>query len=227
MDKTRVFNADCLPAMREFPDKYFDLAIVDPPYGIGIVAPGKRTLGKLQPGLTKYKSANWDLVIPSIEYFDELFRVSGNQIIFGGNYFAHLLPPSKGWIVWDKPQPDGVSFAQAELMWSSFDISIKRYGGAKRSEIGNCVSNNNQLAQINAKIHPTQKPKSLYKWLLKNYAKEGDKILDTHLGSGSSRIAAYDMGFRFWGYELDVDYFNAQEKRFQQHKAQLKLFEVK
>jgi len=220
-----LLNIDCMEYMSTVPDKFFDLAIVDPPYGINIVAPGKRSLGKRkgQPGWTNYKSANWDTAIPDETYFKELVRVSKHQIIWGGNYFTSFLPPSKGWIVWSKPQPDGVSFAQAELAWSSFEISIKRFDGAKRSEIGNCVSNNKRVAAANAKIHPTQKPISLYKWLLKMYAKEGMKILDTHLGSGSIAIACHDYKFELTACEIDADYFEATCKRFSNHIQQSSL----
>jgi site-specific DNA-methyltransferase (adenine-specific) len=142
------------------------------------------------------------------QYFDELFRISKNQIIWGGNYFA--LPANKCFIIWDKGQPEGVSFAMCEYAWSSFNSVAKIFKTRTQGQ--------------KERFHPTQKPTKLYKWLLTNYAKQGDKILDTHLGSGSSRIAAYDMGFDFWGYELDTEYFEAQEKRFNNFKMQGKLF---
>lgn len=141
----------------------------------------------------------------------------------GGNYFTDKLPPSKGWIVWDKHQPEGVSFAQAELAFSSFNISAKIFE-CSRSEIGNTVGNNKRLAKVNSKIHPTQKPVVLYKWLLSKYAKQGDKIIDTHAGSCSSLIACMDMGFEFIGFEIDSDYCVAATKRMEEYKAQLKLF---
>lgn len=211
MPKSEVFNQDCLEGMKQFPDKHFELAIVDPPYGIGIVAPGKRHYGirKSVTPRTIYKSAGWDNIRPSKEYFFELARVSHHRIIWGANYFVEQLPPSPGWIIWDKNQPLEVSFAMAELAYTSFDRSAKVFYQTRGSE---------------KKIHPTQKPVALYKWLLKNYAKPGDKILDTHLGSGSSRIAAYEMGFDFTGYELDKDYFDASCKRFEQYRSQLKMF---
>jgi site-specific DNA-methyltransferase (adenine-specific) len=146
----------------------------------------------------------WD-VVPSSEYFSELFRVSKNQIIWGGNYFN--LPPYRCPIIWDKLQPVP-NFSAIELAWSSFDQPSKIF---KQRQAG-FISEK--------KIHPTQKPTKLYKWLLSNYAKPGDRILDTHLGSGSSRIAAYDMGFEFWGYEIDKAYFDMQEKRFLQFRSQ-------
>jgi site-specific DNA-methyltransferase (adenine-specific) len=205
-DKTRVFNADCLPAMKEYPDNYFDLAIVDPPFGIGA--------GKEKPhnGWADHGIKEWDNEQPSPDYFTELFRVSKNTIIWGANHFGNM-PPSPCWIVWDKGQRE-FSLADAELAWASFNTSVRVFDYSR----GRANQEN--------KIHSCQKPVALYKWLLKNYAKEGDKILDTHLGSQSSRIAAFDMGFDFTGYELDKDYFEAGNKRFEQHKSQLKLFPV-
>lgn len=189
---------DCMEGMKKFPDKYFELAIVDPPYGIDKQLRGGRKFGKL------YKKKGWDKAPPQI-YFDELFRVSKNQIIWGGNYFC--LGKTRGFIIWDK-QNDNRCFSECEFAWSSFDCVARifrmRFIGKKDSE------------------HPTEKPIALYKWLIKNYANEWDKILDTHLGSGSSRIAAYDMGFDFTGYELDKDYFEAQEQRFKQFISQQK-----
>lgn len=204
---SEVRNIDCMVAMKEFSDKFFELAIVDPPYGIGA--------SEMQMGLGKKKwnkGKRWDEMTPTEEYFSELYRISINQIIWGGNHF--ILPLSRGWIFWDKDVQPTLSFSSGELAWTSFDSVLKKaaieYSGFRGKD--------------GDKIHPTQKPIALYKWLLKNYAKEGDKILDTHLGSGSSRIAAYDMGFDFWGYELDADYFKASEKRFHEFKAQQKLF---
>jgi site-specific DNA-methyltransferase (adenine-specific) len=200
--------------MKNIPDKFFDLAVVDPEYGIGI-AKRNGSIGqkKGQGKLTRYRSKDWDSKPPDKKYFDELFRVSKNQIIFGANYFSQYLPPSKGWIVWDKKQPEGVSFAMAELVFTSFNISVKTFS-CSRAYIGNKVANNDKLAQKWIKIHPTQNPIPLYAWILKNYANAGDKILDTHLGSGSSRIAAYKLGFDFYATEIDNEYFEAQEQRF-------------
>lgn len=209
--------------MARYPDNYFELAIIDPPYGIG--AANKTTIGKRKNScvVTKYKKKNWDSVIPPAEYFSELFRVSKNQIIFGANYFTHFLPPSMGWFVYDKRQPENFSMAHAELAFTSFNRAV-RMKGFKRNEVQNCVSNNKKIALVNAKIHPTQKPVALYKWLLTNYAKEGDKILDTHLGSFSSVIACLDMGFEITGCELDKEYFENGMKRVNTFKQQLKLF---
>ena len=211
-------NRDCMEAMAEFPDKFFDLAIVDPPYGINApnqsATPAQRKKGakRLNEGGGKLKNRtlnkskiDWDNSTPDNKYFKELFRVSKNQVIWGANYFE--MPPTRGIICWDKVQP-WENFSQIEYAWTSFDFPAKLFRFDNRT---------------GDKIHPTQKPVKLYKWLLMNYAKEGYKILDTHLGSGSSRIAAYDMGFDFWGYEIDADYFRDQEKRFRQHTSQLTL----
>lgn len=194
-----VRNQDCMEFMKEFPDKYFELAIVDPPYGIGISS---------NPVRQKQGKKEWDNEIPSTDYFTELRRVSTHQIIWGGNYFG--LDASQGFVIWDKRQPENFSLAMCEYAWSSIQSPAKMFRLSVLSE--------------SDKIHPTQKPIALYKWLLDKYAKEGDKILDTHLGSGSSRIAAYLMGFDFWGCEIDKDYFEAQEKRFKEQTAQGTLF---
>lgn len=204
MMKSEVFNTDCLEAMRAMPDKAFDLAIVDPPYGIGVDNMTMFDGAKIQSRHKEYSD-----VVPSNEYFTELRRVSANQIIWGGNYFE--LPATRCVIAWDKIQE--FSGADFELAWTSFDRPAKSFRMARATAYGLGT------------IHPTQKPIVLYKWLLQNYAKVGDTILDTHLGSGSSRIAAYDLGFDFTGYELDKDYFEAQEKRFADHIAQPKLWE--
>ncbi len=205
--ENKVYNEDCIIGMQRYPDKYFDLAIVDPPYGINInVSMGRRKGDKKS---NYHKFAGNDNSIPNKEYFNELFRVSKNQIIWGGNYMTEFLNPSPCWLLWDKGFSEDVTFAQFELAWTSFTSSAKKF--------------DKHPSQIN-RIHPTQKPISLYKWLLDKYAKQGDKILDTHLGSGSSRIACYDYKFEFVGFELDTDYYNAQEIRFKNHIQQLTLF---
>lgn len=209
--KSEAFNSDCMEYMKQCRDKQFDLAIVDPSYGIEEMTGTNPAAGR---GKLKHRALNreekkfnqWDKS-PSKEYFDELFRVSKNQIIFGGNYFD--LPPTRGFIVWDKCQPFQ-SFSACEFAWTSFTVPAKIFRFDNRTS---------------GKIHPTQKPVELYKWILATFAKSGDSILDTHLGSGSSRIAAYDMGFEFTGTEIDTDYFNAQESRFNEHRQQLSLFE--
>ena len=208
---SEVYNMDCVAGMREYPDKYFDLAIVDPPYGIG----AENHAGNAENGWKQWDKKNWDSSIPNEEYFTELFRVSKNQIIWGGNYFANLLPNSQAWIFWDKGQRN-FSLADGELCWTSFKKSLRVFEMARakaKASIGY------------EKIHPTQKPIELYEFCL-NFAKleQGDKILDTHLGSGSSRIAAYRNGFHFIGFELDKDYYEAQEKRFKTELMQPRLF---
>lgn len=197
-----AYNVDCMEYMRDLPDKEFDLAVVDPPYGIGITKSGR---------LKKYNLNNtkWDNKTPDGNYFSELFRVSKNQIIWGGNYFN--LPPTRCFLIWDKKQPEDVSFASCEFAWASFDQSAKTFYYST-------------LHDADFRIHPTQKPVALYSWIYKRYAKQGYKIIDTHLGSGSSRIAAYDAGLDFVGCEIDPDYFKAQEERFQRHTAQENLF---
>ena len=209
--KSEAFNIDCMEYMKQCRDKQFDLVIVDPPYGIEEMTGTNPAAGR---GKLKHRVFNreekkfnqWDKS-PSKEYVDELFRVSKNQIIFGGNYFD--LPPTRGFIVWDKCQPFQ-SFSACEFAWTSFTVPAKIFRFDNRTS---------------GKIHPTQKPVELYKWILATFAKSGDSILDTHLGSGSSRIAAYDMGFDFVGTEIDTDYFQSQEARFNEYRQQLSLFE--
>jgi site-specific DNA-methyltransferase (adenine-specific) len=218
VDKTQCFNRDCLSAMREFPDKYFELAIVDPPYGIGTFtishttqSDGRRTKNKK----TYDDGYLWNESIPHDEYFQELQRVSKDQIIWGANYY-NCFNADGGSIVWYKGDAtETLSRCEIASVSSQKKVSFIHI---------NWQSGFYRTAKEGIQIHPCQKPVALYKWLLKNYAKEGDKILDTHLGSGSSRIAAFDMGFEFWGYELDQEYFEASCKRFNQHKAQLTLF---
>ena len=208
-----AYNADCLSAMREMPDNAFDLAVVDPPYGIGVDGQIERYDFKNPKHSRKgHTQKDWDKSIPPKEYFDELFRVSRNQIVWGANYFVeHMHEGHKGWIVWDKGQRD-LTMSDCELAYSSFDVPTRVF-----------VLNRVALLQEGT-IHPTQKPVALYRWVLDRYAKSGDKILDTHLGSGSSRIAAYDAGLDFVGYEIDETYFRLQEERFARHTAQMNLF---
>ena len=204
LELNRLYNMDCMEGMKQFPDKYFELAIVDPPYGIDVTSMNMGGRNTVKPDQTKI----WDKSIPADEYFEELFRVSKNQIIWGGNYFH--LPPTRGFIIWDKGEMMyGRSFAECEFAWTSFDASARIY-----------KLNPTQLDRI----HPTQKPIKLYKWLLTNYAKQGDKILDTHVGSASSLIACYDYGFDFIGFEIDKDYYEAAQKRLQAVMSQVSMF---
>jgi len=205
-DKIEITNEDNMDLMSRYPDKYFDLAIVDPPYGINA---GKMTMGSGKHKFSKDKC--WDEEIPNREYFDELFRVSKNQIIWGGNYFTEYLHPTPHWLIWDKKNPN-LSFAEGEMAWVRNGKNLRIY--AKYS------------AQVEngGKIHPTQKFVKLYEWQLINYAQEGDKILDTHLGSGSIAIACHNLGFELTACELDKDYFEASIKRIKQHINQQRLF---
>jgi len=202
-----LLHIDCMEYMATLPDKTFDLAIVDPPYGIGVNISIGRRKGDKKSDYHKFYGN--DSAIPDCNYFIELKRVSLNQIIWGGNYMTDHLQPSPCWLMWDKGFSEDVTFAQFELAWTSFKSSAKKY--------------NYNAAKNNNRIHPTQKPVALYKWILHNYAKPGDKILDTHLGSGSSAIAAHKMGFDFVGCELDKDYYDAACKRFKEQTMQLSL----
>ncbi len=205
-----VHNSDCNLGMKQYPNNHFDLAVVDPPYGIG-EGGGNTSRHHSQ---AKYKISNWDNEPPSQEYFNELIRVSKNQIIWGANHFISRIPyDSSCWIFWDKDRFG--DFADGELAWTSFKTAVRKYkftwdGFRKQIKCD--------------RIHPTEKPVQLYRWILENYAKPGDKILDTHMGSQSSRIAAWDMGFDYEGYEVDKDYFEDGNKRFEAFKSQLVMF---
>lgn len=219
MSESKVILGDCMEVMKGYPDKYFDLAIVDPPYGIERfkTAQNETTGVYAKRGSWKVGDAeNWNNEKPSKEYFEQLFRVSKNQIIWGANNFE--LPTTEYFCVWDKQQymPN---FASAELAWVS--MGLKKPAKVFRYSIH---QENANREKEGGKFHPTQKPIKLYEWLLMNYAKEGDKILDTHLGSGSSRIAADKAGLDFTGIEIDIDYFDASVKRFNNYKMQQKLF---
>lgn len=205
----RLFNADNIELMKQAPDGYFELAIVDPPYGINI----NNNIGRRKGDKSSdYKKVTWDDSPPTKEYFDELFRASKNQIIWGANHFVELINKNSScWIVWDKLFSEDVSFASVELAWSSFTTVCKRL---------------NLSSQQQGRLHPTQKPVALYKWLLQNYAKQGDKILDTHAGSFSIGIACEEMGFSLDAMELDTDYYNQSWERFERHLRQPRLFTV-
>lgn len=198
--------------MARYPDGYFDLAIVDPPYGID-VANMNMGIGKSKKASKtknrKWQKKHWDASKPNEIFFTELFRISKNQIIWGGNYFN--LPAFNHFIVWDKKIPPGLSFSDCELAWTSFNRSQK-------------IFRHSVYLDKDDKNHPTQKPVALYKWLLSNYAKPGDKILDTHLGSGSIAIACHDYGYDLTACELDPEYYAAAMKRLDAHRAQGRLF---
>jgi site-specific DNA-methyltransferase (adenine-specific) len=195
---SEVYHQDCMDFLKEKPDKFWNLAIVDPEFGIGISRSPRLVTDK---GLL---AKTWDDKPVSMDYFDELFRVSRHQIVWGGNYYN--LGITKHCIIWDKRQPEDFSFGMFDFAWTSFDRPNKMFRYSVMNEQN--------------KIHPTQKPVALYQWLLKHYAKKGDKILDTHLGSGSSRIAAYKMNYDFWATELDRTYFDDSCERFEKAISQ-------
>lgn len=210
LELNKLYNMDCMEGMKQFPDKYFELAIVDPPYGIARF--GNRV--ELSNRICKEAKINkWDIK-PTQEYFDELFRVSKNQIIWGANNFT--LPNTEYFIIWDKEQTVD-NFASAEYAWTNCKMPAKVF----RYSIHKVMQ---ERKQDGGKIHPTQKPIALYKWLLKNYAKKGDKILDTHVGSASSLIACYQMNFDYIGFEIDKEYFEKAQKRIADEMAQISLF---
>ena len=200
------YNMDCIEGMKQFPDKYFDLAIVDPPYGININNNIGRRKGDKK---SNYPKAYWDNTTPDKSYFDELFRISKNQIIWGGNYFQ--LPPTKCFIVWRKPQiSEDVSFAMVEYAWTSFNQTAKEWIG---------------MSNEADRIHATQKPVALYEWIINHYAKEGDIILDTHVGSASSLIACHNTNHKFVGFELDPIYYKKAKERLDAELAQTNIFD--
>ena len=234
------YNMDCMEGMKEFPDKYFDLAIVDPPYGDGVAlgrtehdsVRGSRGTsihqlnnagkwatdprrqmggwstknGRNMGNEIRKKIVAWD-VAPGDDYFKELFRISRNQVIWGGNYFN--LPPTRGFLIWRKTNvPQQFTMAMAEYAWMSFQQNAKVFDYSAVGQEG--------------RFHPTQKPVALYKWILQNYAKPGDKILDTHVGSASSLIACYDMGFDYVGFEIDEEYYKQAKKRLDEEMAQIR-----
>ncbi len=228
-----VFNSDCVEGMKQFPDKYFDLAVVDPPYGIKADRSFVRKTPAIDPRngrpiITKPKKVGtWDNERPKPEYFIELQRVSKNQIIWGGNYFADLLPPKSCWIVWDKVN-GGSDQADCELAWTSFNTAVRQLeymwciAQGESAVNGRRAQGNNNLWE--KKYHPTQKPVILYDWLYKNYAEEGMKVLDTHLGSGSNRISAHKYKMDFTAFEIDKEYFDKQEQRYRDFISQTTLF---
>ena len=213
----QITNEDNMELMKRYPDKYFDLAIVDPPYGIGEDGAKNHSRGKVTKA-TKYTAKDWDKRPPEKEYFLELQRVSKNQIIFGANHFIELIPKANSscWIVWNKLNTG--DFADCELAWTSFNTAVRKFDFMWNGMLQGDMKNKEK------RIHPTQKPRRLYEWILLNYAKGGNKILDTHLGSGSIAIACHNLGFDLTACELDTEYYNNALKRLQQHQAQLQMF---
>lgn len=207
-----LLNIDCIEYMKTISDKEFDLAIVDPPYGIGMDGQKLSICKNPKHNRKEHKRKNWDNKIPTAEYFEQLFRVSKNQIIWGGNYFTEFLKPSKAWIFWYKGQND-LTMSDGELAWTSFD-RVTRQKTVNRFELNKDGS-----------IHPTQKPVKLYNWLLKEYAERGQRILDTHLGSGSIAISAHYFGVDFVGCEIDKEYYDAACKRFKTCTSQFQIFQ--
>jgi len=215
-DKISITNEDNMALMSRYPDKYFDLAIVDPPYGIGEDGAKNHSRNKAARA-TKYTSKSWDCSPPSIEYFNELCRVSKNQIIWGANHFISRIPlDSSCWLVWNKLNSG--DFADCELAYTSFNSSVRKFDFRWNGMIQGDMKNKE------IRIHPTQKPVALYKWILDKYAKPGDKILDTHLGSGSIAIACHDYDFELTACELDSEYYQKAIERIKKHTNQQKLF---
>ena len=211
------YNMDCMQGMKEFPDDFFDIAITDPPYG-GVTKGGymrNNVTGGVAKNRNNYHLSLWGCDKPTKEYFDELRRVSKNQIIWGGNYFASMLPDSQCWIVWDKNKPEGVHYADCELAWTSFDEATKMFRFTWNGML------QGDMKHKEKKIHPTQKPVRLYEWLLEKFAKDGDIILDTHVGSASSLIAFKTHGFRYVGFELDEVYYNDAKRRLDNETAEI------
>jgi len=224
--KSLSYNMDCMEFMRGLPNGFIDLAVVDPPYysnAYSIITPGGN-LSTTGIERRKYDMPHWEP--PTKDYFDELFRVSKAQIIFGINYFP--INPGWGRIVWDKCKDNGTDFSDCEIAYCSLIKHVKifrfMWNGMLQGTPGNGTKALGNKALNEARIHPTQKPVDLYRWIFKTFAKQGDRILDTHLGSGSSRIAAYDVGLDFVGCEIDKNYFDKQQERFEEYIAQTRLF---
>ena len=226
VELNQIILADCMDIMKDIPDKWFELAITDPPYGIGMASGldgvySNSNRGKtFTKGVKRFKEAEWDNNPPNNDYFNELIRISKNQIIWGGNYFTNKLPVSRGWIFWDKKITNSTSpnFSDGELAWTSFDKILKRF---VYDWIGFGYLNNPAGEK---KIHPTQKPIALYRWLLQNYAKTGDKIIDTHSGSGSLACACHLENFDFLAIEKDEDYHKSSVERLETLRSQGRLF---
>jgi len=220
--KIELHNVDCLPFMKQCEDKQFDLAIVDPPYGIGIHKMNytQSTKGGVAKRRDYSSVTDWDSAIPTKEYFDELQRISKNQIVWGGNYFTEILPPTKGWILWDKrtEQKYNNDFADGEMAWTSFDKPLRIYRYLWSGMLQGNMKDKQQ------RIHPTEKPKQLYKWILDNYAEKGSKIIDTYLGSGSIALACDELKYDLVGIEISKEYFDKANKRLDIARRQQTLF---
>lgn len=220
------YNMDCMDGMREFPDKYFELAIVDPPYGISYdkqaAATGGTKYGNAATAKKIYHTSNWDDQRPTNDYFNELIRVSKKQIIWGGNYFADILKQSESFIVWDKRCIDSMTnnFSDCEYAWMSPGMGVAR---VFRYKWNGMIQGD--MKHKEDRFHPTQKPVALYKWILEHYAKAGDKILDTHVGSASSLVACRELGFKYVGFEIDEDYYRMAKKRLDAAEAQRNIFD--
>lgn len=214
------YNMDCIEGMKQFPDNYFDLAIVDPVYGD--VTKGGYMQGKGGEHAAKrrdYHLGLWNQEKTGSDYFKELLRVSKNQIVWGGNYFCSNLPESQGWIVWDKKHPEGVTFADCELAWTSFNVATRIFRFMWNGMLQEDMKNKEY------KIHPTQKPVRLYEWILQNYAKDGDIILDTHVGSASSLIACHNTRHKYVGFEIDKTYYDKAKARVEAETTQTSIFD--
>lgn len=203
------FNSDNMEIMKQFEDKHFDLACIDPEYGIGMDGGNVGYKGN-----NNFEKKEWDKQRPTAEFFKEIMRISKNQIIWGGNYFADLLPPTRGWIVWDKGEGFyNRTYAECELAWTSFDANTQK---VKRDPLAK--------GDYKGKIHPCQKPVFLYDYIFQKFAERGQRVLDTHLGSGSSRISAYKAGLNFVGFEIDEEYYKKSDDRFKIFVSQQRLF---
>ena len=219
------YNMDCMTGMRRFPDKYFDLAIVDPVYG-DVSQGGYMTnnrgqhIGTGKANQKGYHAGLWKQEKTGNDYFKELFRVSKNQIIWGGNFFVESLPSSQGWVVWDKQKPEGITFSDCELAFTSFNVGIKMFRFMWNGMLQEDMKNKEN------RIHPTQKPVALYKWLINKFAQEGDTILDTHIGSASSLIACHETGHKYIGFEIDAEYYRQAKERLEQETAQMTMWDL-
>jgi len=218
LELNKLYNLDCMEGMKDFPDKYFDLAIVDPPYGLNMdLNAFKNGINCLANRFKKHKFGNWDNSTPDRIYFNEIERISNNQIFCGANYYPQFLKPSMCWIFWYKEQPN-FSFSDGEFIYTSLNKKARIFKYARGNESGFSPKGNDM-----PNIHPTQKPVALYKWLLKNYAKPDYKIIDTHAGSCSSVIAFEDFGCQWIAFEIDKDYYEAALKRIENYKLQMKI----